>query len=329
MKKILIIFLGLIFLPVTSFGQLGASSLSSELGVEIVPTYPKANQTVSINLTLYTGDLNSADITWYQNGKNVLSGRGETRHSFKMGPVGEETKIEIQIKLLNGTSFSKTFTLNSVGVDLVWEANSYVPPFYKGKALHSLQGSLKVVAMPDFVKDGRRITPQNLIYEWSNGTSVYENQSGYGKNTLVLNGSLLGRAEQIDVLVRDPVNNLVATGFITITPLEPNIVFYENNAYYGHLFESAISGIFDLKTEEVQVLAAPYYFSKEVGSKIKYDWRLNGTSVPELSNSRTAIFKRPEGEGGRSNITLNIENLNRVLQQASSNLIMNFENQDE
>jgi hypothetical protein len=126
---------------------------------------------------------------------------------------------------------------------------------------------------------------------------VYENQSGYGKNTIVLNGSILGREDQVEVLVRDPINNLFATSFVTIVPLEPNIVFYENSAYYGHLFESAIPGIFDLKTGEVQILAAPYYFSKEVAGKIKYDWRLNGASVPELSKSRTAIFKRPEGEG--------------------------------
>ena len=147
-------------LPVISFAQ---SSFSSELGVDISPNYPRPNETVSINLSLYTADLNSALITWYRDGESVLEGRGETRYSFQMGPVGKETKIEIQIELLGGTSFSKTFTLNPASVDLVWEADSYVPPFYKGKALHAMQGRLKIVAMPEFVKNGARISPQNLI----------------------------------------------------------------------------------------------------------------------------------------------------------------------
>jgi hypothetical protein len=137
-NKIAILFFGLL-LPIVSFGQtFGSPSLSSELGVEIIPTYPKPNQNVSINLTLYSGDLNSADITWYQNGKNVLSGKGEKRYSFKMGPAGTETEIEIRIKLMGGSSFTKTFTLGGADVDLVWEASTYTPPFYKGKAMHGL-----------------------------------------------------------------------------------------------------------------------------------------------------------------------------------------------
>ena len=328
-KKILISGLVISFwivLPNLSFAQININipfALSNELGVEIIPNYPRPNEMTFMSLSLYTDDLNSADIAWYNNGKLVLSGKGETRYSFRLGKVGEESKIEIKIKLLSGASFVKQFTLNPASIDLVWEANSYVPPFYKGKALHSRQGSLKIVAMPEFVKNGKRIASQNLIYEWGNGVEAYQSQSGYGKNMIILNGSILGRTENIEVLVRDPVNNLVADGFIDITPVDPEIIFYENNPYYGHNFEQAITN-FELKTTEVQVLAAPYYFSKEATSNLKFDWQLNGFSVPGLINSRTAIFKKPEGESGQSNISLNIENLNRILQQADANLTMRF-----
>lgn len=325
--KILVVSIGVAILPMIAFGQSFniSSSLPNELGVDIVPTYPRPNEMVFISLTLYTDDLNSANISWYQDGKNVLEGRGETKYSFKTGKIGEETKIEIKIKLLSGASFSKTFTLNPASVDLVWEANSYVPPFYKGRALHARQGNLKIVAMPEFIKNGKRISPQNLVYEWSNGVETYQNQSGFGKNVLALNGSLLGRTEEIEVLVTDPMNNLVANNFINIAPIDPEIIFYENNPYYGPIFDSAVQNIFDLKTNEVQIWAAPYYFTKENADGLKYEWRLNNATVSNLSDSRTAIFKKPEGESGQSNISLNIENLNRVLQQASTNLIIKFE----
>jgi len=332
---------GLAVLPIVSFlpAQAGAQintitpganvpyALSSELGVEVIPTYPRPNETVSINLTLYTDDLSTADITWYQNGKTTLSGKGETRYSFKAGLVGEETNIEIKIDFLSGVSFSKTITLNPAGVDLVWEAYSYVSPFYKGKALHPRQGVLKVVAMPEFVKDGKRISPQNLVYEWSNATKINQSQSGYGKSAAVLNGSILGKQENIKVVVTDPVNNLTAQGFLDISPIDPEIVFYENDPYYGHIFDIAIPGTFNLRADEVQILAAPYYFTKEGGGLLQYEWRLNSQSIPDLYGSKTAIFRKPEDRTtGISNISLQITNTNRILQQAGSNLIMQFQN---
>ncbi|MFA6269663.1 MAG: hypothetical protein WC657_00420 [Candidatus Paceibacterota bacterium] len=328
LKTLILIGVVFLFLPNTSLAQINIDlpyALSNELSVDIIPTYPKPNEMVFFNLALYTDDLNSADITWYLDGKKVLSGKGETRYSFRTGPIGTESKIEIVIKLLSGASFSKTFTLNPAGVDLVWEANSYVPPFYKGKALHSRQGSLKIVAMPEFVKDGKRISPQNLIYKWSNGVNVYQNQNGYGKNVIILDGSILGKQENIEVLITDPVNNLVAHGLLDITPVDPEIVFYQNDPYYGYIFEQNINNPFELKTNEIQILAAPYFFTKERDGLLSYNWMLNGTSIKNLENSRTAVFRKPEDQtSGRSNVTLRIENINRILQQAENSLIMNF-----
>jgi hypothetical protein len=142
---------------------------------------------------------------------------------------------------------------------------------------------------------------------------------------LILNGSVLGREEEIDLLVTDPNSNLVANGFINLRPTEPEIVFYQNDPYYGQIFDNTSSNIFDLKKEEIQFWVAPYYFSKEDLNRLSYKWQLNNESVPNLSNSRTAIFKKPEATTGRSAISLSIENINRILQQANQSLIINFE----
>ena len=109
-------------------------------------------------------------------------------------------------------------------------------------------------------------------------------------------------------------------------PVDPEIVFYQNDPYYGHIFDTALTGSFELKTGEVQILAAPYFFTKEREGLLKYEWRLNGTLVSNLYGSRTAIFKKPENQTGRSVISLRMENINRILQQADSNLGIMFEN---
>lgn len=312
--------------PLFSFGQAVPTTLANELNVEINPTYPRPNGQVSVVLSMYTENLDSATITWYKDGKSVLSGKGEKRYSFEAGAAGEETRIEIRVTLLSGASFSKSFTISPTSVDLIWEANSYTPPFYRGKALHSSQGALKIVAMPEFISGNRRISPQNLIYEWSNDVSAYQSQSGYGKNVLVLNGSILGKSERVRVLVKDPSSNLTASASITINPKTPEIIFYENSPYYGHIFDRALTQEFELKSEEVQISSAPYYFSKENLGLLKYEWRLNGQSAPSLFGSRTAIFRKPEENRGRSSISLRIENTDRILQQAEGSLVMKFDN---
>src|SRR3989344_3197820 len=270
-------------------------ALSNELGIEIIPNYPRPNERVWVNLSLHTDDLNSADIAWYRGGKVELQGKGKVSYSFVMGKVGQESKIEIRIKLLSGVSFSKSFTLNPASVD-----------------------------MPEFVKNGKRIPAENLVYEWSNDSEVFQSQSGYGKNVLNVSGSILGSTDEFEVLVTDPVNNIVAEDFITINPVDPKISFYENNPYYGYIFDTAISPILVFNSEELYLTASPYYMSREANLRLKYHWRLNSQSLPELEDSRTAIFRRPE-EAGSSIISLRLENTNRILQEAEKRINIRFD----
>jgi hypothetical protein len=274
---------------------------------------------------MYTADLNSAEIFWYKDGKLELSGKGELRYSFSTGAIGKETNIEIRVVLQGGQSFSRQIKINPASVDLVWEANSYTPPFYKGKALHSRQGLLKIVAMPNFVRNGTTINPKTLIYEWSNGLTAYQSQSGYGKNILLINGSMLGQDDRIELLVRDPATNMVTNGFLTISPVDPELVFYEKNPFYGYIFEKSLGNNTSMKEEELEVWTAPYNLSNENPKSLVYEWRLNGSVAPELYNSRSAVFRRPEEVSGNSNISLKIENLNRILQYVENTLMIKFE----
>jgi len=316
---------------VVPFCAFGASmnqphALSNELVVETSPTYPQPYEDVQISLSLYTGDLNSANITWYEDGKEVLSGKGEKVFNFKTSGAGKETNIDIYITMLDGISFSKSISINPASIDLVWEAQTYTPPFFKGKAMHSPQGLVKIVAIPEFVRNGQRVSSSNLVYKWTKGTDVLESNSGYGKDSVLVSGSLFGRTDEIQVIATDPVSGSSAATIIYISPTNPEIIFYQNDPYYGHIFDTAVSNTLDLKSEEVEIVAAPFYFSKESGSGLRYEWRLNNQIISSLYGSMTAIFKRPEGESGSSAISLRIENQNKVLQQANESLIIKFKN---
>src|SRR5688500_17902159 len=97
-----------LILPNISLAQVEVNApyaLSSELNIEIIPTYPRPNENVFINLTMYTADLDSAVIAWYKDGKQVLIGTGLKQFVYRAGSAGEETEIEIRIKLKDGIIF--------------------------------------------------------------------------------------------------------------------------------------------------------------------------------------------------------------------------------
>ncbi len=331
-KYAYILFLSLLIvfavaLPAHTNGQVNVNipgALKNELSVEVIPEYPGPYENTSINLSLYTDDLNSAHISWFNNGKLVSEGVGKTSYIFKTGAVGQETRIDVVVVLKNGISFNRFYTITPAGVEVVWEADSYTLPFYQGKALHPKQGRLKLSAFPEFIKNGKTINPDNLIYTWQVGEDVIQSQSGYGRKVAIINGNILGGAENVHLTVSDPTNNITAEKYIDVETADPEILLYENSPYYGLNTDTAIKPNSPLKESELQILAAPFFMTID-GNNITYTWRINGQNKPDLENSRSAVFRKPDdNKSGRSIINIEASNLKRVLQFAERNVIINY-----
>ena len=92
-KWLKIIFITTIFwLPLVSHAQINSGSFinyADELNVEINPNYPRPGENVNINLTMYTEDLNSSEISWFVNGKLELKAIGRKNFSVTTPQTGE------------------------------------------------------------------------------------------------------------------------------------------------------------------------------------------------------------------------------------------------
>lgn len=329
-RIVLVLSVFVLALPLFVGAQLNidlSAALESELNVEVIPTYPKPNTVVFIQLEMYSEDLDKAEITWNQDNKIFVKGNGKKSYSFNSGPSGTETNIEVRVKLQSGKTFYKSMRIKPVGVDLIWQSDSYVPPLYKGKALHPKQGNLRIVAMPDF-RDGNGdvVAAEKLIYKWSDGTNVFDTQSGYGKNVLNIEGSLLGIANRVEVLVTNPNGIGTASEIIDIGTVTPEIVFYEISPFYGPILEKALPRSLEMSGEEIEVMAAPFYASGINSNTTKLNWRLNNQRSVGLENSRTIVFRKPENSSGLSSIQLSIDNQSKFLQSTRGGLNINFKN---
>jgi hypothetical protein len=291
----------------------------------ISPQNPGPNQTVTARLDSNATDINRADISWSVNGETKSSGKGLKTFTFQTGDLGAKTTLEVLMISAEGYPWTKSITLTPAKVALLIEAESYTPPFYRGKAYFPYQGRARVTAVPSFVdENGKQIPPEQLVFKWKQGTQNMIDSSGLGKNILTYRSGVLIRANSVSVEVSSLDQQYVANASVNITPVEPKTILYENNPEYGILYNKALSDPFSLKATEITVTAVPYFFTAASSndSNLKYDWNLNGTAVGNGGNS--IVLHNPGGGGGRALLSLQLSNTVDYFQFANASLNINF-----
>ena len=291
-----------------------SDDLDKQLTVTLNPETPGPNQDVSIEIESLVYDLSRADISWYMNDALRSSNVGQTKFSFKTGPVGSSNKIRYDIAIPSGVSFGNTMTITPGEVNLIAESLGYTPPFYKGKSLFSFEGTARVVAIPNLTApDGTKYKPTDLVYTWKRGMGTDSDASGYGKNVFIWNGDIVARPTDITVEVSDRNNTVKATNTITIDSIQPEIYVYENDPLLGILFNKAIENTFNLLSKEVSFVAMPFYFNNP-DIEGDYSWTINGNSTNETT--RFITLRNVNNDQGQSDISVSLDNQKRIMQSA-------------
>lgn len=289
---------------------------------------PKANEQVSIKIESSAYELNAATITWTVDTKQISSGIGRKTFSFFTGKLGSQTHISILITPPGAEPFRKDLYFTPTDVALVWEAKTYTPPFYAGKALFSNQSTLSVTAIPDFItKDGRRLDPSTLIYKWKRNNKAQGSLSGYGIRTLTISGSTLGLPEKISVLVSSQDGTFMGEEAVTVTPTNPTVFLYENTPLYGVLYNKALGDSFAMGEKESSFSAVPYFFNRSSASDVlNFNWTVNNSPSGD-KDSDIITLRNDEGAEGRSILGLEVANIGNTFQTARKSISVFFNTQ--
>ncbi len=267
-------------------------------------------------------------ITWLVDGEIIARGAGIKRAQFKTGKLGSRSKIDVVIESAESGAIQESIVITPTEVNLLWEASSYTPPFYSGKALPASDAEVTVIAMPEFIaSSGKKLSAKDLIFIWEKDGKVLGNLSGRGKDTLKTIGPKISRTSRVDVKVSSADGTLQGKGVTFISAISPKIVFYEYNNIFGVRYEEAISNEFSLLNEEVKITAYPYFFSSntKVVPSSNYKWMIDGSLVESALDDSSSIILRQVGEGeGSAGISLSIENADKILQFAKKKFTMFF-----
>jgi hypothetical protein len=219
---------------------------------------------------------------------------------------------------------------NTNSVDLLWQGNTYTPPFYEGRALWSKQSKITFTAIPHiFGANGQRLDPSTLIYRWSKDGTIYGDASGIGVNTFSFVDSIFSKPQTVTVAIiqtqtTDTIQDTVlASESAALVPTKPSLSVYEISPLYGPLFNKDISDSFALKNKEVSFGVFPFFFSTPgVGSSIlSYAWRTGGG---QAATTNRVTYRAPDGASGDSAISIKVTHKDKASQEVEKRFIVQF-----
>jgi len=298
----------------------------SSIGVSIVPPIPEPLENVNITLSSYANNLDIVLISWFVDGKSAASGTGRKSFSLKAPAAGGETLVLVKIDFPEG-EIELRFPVRPSNTLLLWQAiDSYVPPFYRGKALPSPDSRIKVVAMPE-IKIGSGIAnASDMAYSWKLDYTNDQAGSGYGKSFFIFNNDFLEKSNTVSVVATTADQKYSSEASTVITTANPKILFYKRDPKTGTNWDFSIPNNYRILGEEL-LQAAPYFIAPKDtrNPRLVWSWSVNGSgvSIPGFKKNVVPLIPTP-GLSGTSKLRLTIENSDKIFQSADKEINIEF-----
>ena len=242
--------------------------------------------------------------------------------------LGKKINIIVNATTPDGATVTSSISINSSSVDMVIENDGYVPQFFNGKTSVTYQNMVTITAIPHIMDSSmNEYGPKNLIYKWEKDGTVLEGQSGYGMQSISLEGDIVPRPYSLKVTVSTRDGMLQSQGTVSVVPRSPSITFYDNDPLYGPLFNKAIPNDATIGSQkETDILAMPYGFNKPLNSlgSLQLAWIINGTEATNLNSSDLVVLRAPDDVSGSSDVELKINNSRDFLQEADAAFSASF-----
>lgn len=304
--------------PFISYGQ-AMFTADTESSLQLDPSFPKPFAPVTILLDAYALDTTGAIISWYVDGVELPEFKNARSAVVQTGAVGKKQVVSATIKLIGTPAFTLRSVIVPTAVDIVVEASTYVPSFYRGRALPGADSPVRVVAIPHV----GGADPRTLTYRWEQNGSILLGGPVRGKQAVELTMSRY-YGGYVSVTVFDVEGNAIAQKNVAFDATSPELHFYEENPLRG-LSERAIKESLTLIGDETTVHGEPYFMNTTIMSSItKYDWTINGEKTVSGSSDPHIITLRKTGGVGSANVGLRTINESGSLEYVTGNFSINF-----
>ncbi len=299
----------------------------TDLSIELSPSHPAPGESVHALARSSSIDLSETILSWNANGKTLASGVGTTEVDIPAGPLGSETRLTL-IALEGELPFATVEAfIRPVELDLLWEADSYVPPFYRGRALPSAGTNLRLEAIPRFVrKNGSPVATRDLLFTWKRNGYVIAAVSGRDKSSAVIESPPLFGKDSISVEVKTLDGTLVGEASTRVISQEPRIVLYQNHPVFGLSYHRALENENSIPDVEASFSVVPYF--AEAASPddraLRYEWQVNSNKIAHDEEHPSEITINATGSSGRALIELVLTHARNLFLNSSGSWRVNL-----
>ena len=324
MKIFRFFLLSVFFLPLISFAQ-SIPGIANPVSIDMSPTNPGPGDTVVLTADSSSFDVNSVLLTWTVDGKVISQGAGDKTVTLSAPALGVKSVIDLSAQVPSLGTFTASETISPALVNLIWEAQTSVPPFYEGKALLGWGATYKVVAVPEVSENGTIVNPSRLVYTWSKNYSVDAGKSGYGKNTYQSDGSInyTRGGDIIGLTVATQDGSVSTEGSITVSPITPSLLIYLESPLYGVMYNESLAET-SLSGDSITLRAEPFFFSDVTSAIGALVWNMNGSAVSGFAGNPSITLVRQDKNAGTSVLEASIQSPTALLQGGQESVTINI-----
>jgi len=291
------------------YAQTVTPGIYTSVTAELSPESPEPDQLVRVTLKSSIIDLSLASITWRVNDEIVQQGYDVPSIEVRAGELGTKTTVTAEIE--NEIAEARMqVVLIPTEMDVLWESDSFIPPFYQGRALPSAGTSVRLQAIPRFKTSAKsaEIAPQTLVYTWKRNGAPVLSVSGVGKSRVSFPAPGLFGSDTIEVEARTPDGALSSARSIRISSIEPLLTLYKVHPLYGIMFYEALGRQTDVPDEELSFAAIPFFAdaSSAHDAELVYAWRVNDKPITADPEQANIITIDASGSTGMADIELTL-----------------------
>lgn len=241
------------------------------------PPSPSPGQKVNITTQTTSFDPNRTNYTWTMDGKPRpdISGLGKNSYSYTAEEVGSSKRVSVRAEPIDEKTVTASLTVYATDLAMTWTARTYIPKWYKGKALPVPKAMVRVAAIPTIIIEGITIPANKLIYTWdNNGDRVLQ---GVGKQTFEFQEPEQSWDAPTIVLTVEDINHRIQKeARVMIISQTPRAVIYQSFPLGGIEPRRGASAFPSIQAGIVDVQVEPFFFNRESKRDLSYEWSVQG-----------------------------------------------------
>ena len=306
--------------------QMGLRGIESSPYIEVSPKNPAPGDTV--HLTVHSGAINlpESTLTWLVNGKQIASGLGSVTTDIVAPSFGTASSVVVTIES-EGTSATAATTIAPARLSLLFEADSYIPPFFEGRALPSAGTRVRLQAIPYFQQsDGALVPTSQITFTWKRNGQTILSASGRGRNTALFPSPELFGVDSISVDASSDDSTFTGSASVTLPSIEPILLLYEDHPLFGVMYHHALSPQSFIAENEMTFMALPLFAPARSPDdpRLIYTWRVNGNDIVADPLRRSEITVDASKAPGPALLDLEVIHATNLFMEAKGSWSVTF-----